>query len=422
VEKLSGTEANRENSFEYEARAVDLVGVPVVFAHVDPSAFKDLGVTITGLIDGSLQYVPTLLVGENGETGTPVTLGAGGGALDIFGTSESDGQAIAEWLEIEVLPPDAPPRRITREVFDRIGVDRRAAGDFDLESLPPVDIIDTPELGRTFLPLEAVWLIGVVGGRVPASYFAQDYSVPDVQADMALLVHGYHATRDVLQVEVAADRGYRWYHDEPNLTATVVVPVEIADDKYRTSASLDILHQGYGLVELDGERPAVHPEVLAGVLAHVAERVGADAGAALAPDSPTPAGSVVQVFEEAAKAGLEIRTFTSEASDLDGLDVSDVARARIAEALAAGYVVIVPERAVDLDGTDQVGWWQVDPSTGKTFDLMENGRGAAPIGENTVIIVGGPAWRAATAWKVLSFVIGIIVGFSTAMAIQMYPR
>jgi len=39
-----------------------------------------------------------------------------------------------------------------------------------------------------------------------------------------------------------------------------------------------------------------------------------------------------------------------------------------------------------------------------------------------VIIVGGPAWRAATAWKVLSFVMGVIIGFSVAMAISMYPN
>ncbi|CAN0428918.1 unnamed protein product, partial [Phaeothamnion confervicola] len=62
---------------------------------------------------------------------------------------------------------------------------------------------------------------------------------------------------------------------------------------------------------------------------------------------------------------------------LPALDVSDTARARIGEALASGYVVIVPERAVTQGDAEAVGWWQIDPATGRTFDLMENGRGGS---------------------------------------------
>jgi hypothetical protein len=160
--------------------------------------------------------------------------------------------------------------------------------------------------------------------------------------------------------------------------------------------------------------------VLAGVLAHVAERVGAETGAQLTPESPPPPGSVGQVFEAAARAGIAIRTLTPQTADLSSLDVSDVAKARIGEALAAGYIVVVPERAVAPGGTTPVGWWQVDPETGRTFDLMENGRGA-DLGEETVILVNGPAWRAIW-FKRAFFVIGVIVGFSVTMAILTYPN
>ncbi len=418
LEKNSSGEAVREESFVHEARAVDLVGVPVVFAHVDPNALKAIGVSILGFIEGTKQYVPSLLAGEAGQTGTPLTLGAGEGALDILGSTESDGEAIAEWLEIEILPPDGPSRTYTREVFDRVGIDRRAAGDFDLASLPPVEMTDVPELGQRFLPLESVWLVGVVGGRVPASYFAQDYAVEDIEADVALLVHGYHSARDWLQVEIAADRGYRWYHDEPNLTAAIVSLVEIAAGEYRISASLDVIHQGYGVVPFAGATPSVQPLVLAGVLAHVAERTGADTAAELAPDAPPPAGSVAQVFEQAAREGLAIQTITPEHLDLANLSISDVAKVRITAAVAAGYVVVVPERAVALDGTAQVGWWQVDPATGRTFDLMETGRGGSPMGEDTVILVGGPAWRAAEAFRL--FALGVTFGIAVAAAIMTY--
>lgn len=421
VEKNVGGTATREDAFVHEVHAADLVGVPVVFAHVDPSALKQAGVAITGLIEGTQQYVPSLLAGKDGTLGTPIVLGtSGGGVSGALGTSAAEDQAIGEWLELTVLAPDGPPQLVTREVFDRVGVDRRAAGTVDLASLPPVELVHDPQLGTVFLPLVAVWLLGVVGGRVPASYFDQDYTIPDVEADMALLVHGYHAARDALQIELAAAQGYRWYHDQPNLTAAILAPVKIAN-QFKLGASLDVIHQGYGVVPLKGVTPSVHPRVLAGVLAHVAERTGAEAGAELTPDDPPPAGSVAQVFEAAARTGVAIRTLTSKTADLSTLAISGVAKARITEALTAGFVVIVPERAVALGGTEQVGWWQVEPATGRTFDLMETGRGQ-DVGEDTVILVNGPAWRAALLWKRLFYIMSFIIGFSVGVALALYPN
>jgi hypothetical protein len=43
------------------------------------------------------------------------------------------------------------------------------------------------------------------------------------------------------------------------------------------------------------------------------------------------------------------------------------------------------------------------------------------LGEETVILVNGPAWRAIW-FKRAFFVIGVIVGFSVTMAILTYPN
>ena len=61
-------------------------------------------------------------------------------------------------------------------------------------------------------------------------------------------------------------------------------------------------------------------------------------------------------------------------ADPTRLDISEAARARIAEALTAGFVV-VPERPVALGEEERVGWWLVDPATGATEDQMDDGRG-----------------------------------------------
>ncbi|MGN6032080.1 MAG: hypothetical protein ACTHQE_10500, partial [Thermomicrobiales bacterium] len=302
VESNVGGEATREDAFVHEARAADLVGVPVVFAHVDPNAVAKLGVSIGGILEGTTQYVPTLLAGEEGEIGTPVTLGGGGGgALDVLGDAGSGGSGpLGEWLEVAVLPPDAPEQVVTREVFDRVGIERRsraasgavgtpaetpsaaaatpasatpgAPAGVDLASLPPIELIDDPRLGKVFLPLEATWLLGVVGGRIPGTYFDQDYAIPDVEADMAVMAHGSFAARDGLQAEIAASYGYRWYHDQPNITAAILAPDTSDPSAIRLEASLDLVAQGYAVVPLAGTTGSVHPQVLAGVLAHVAER------------------------------------------------------------------------------------------------------------------------------------------------------
>lgn len=422
VERNVGGVPERSEAFVHESRAVDVVGVPVVFAHVQANAMTQLGVTINGMVDGSTQYVPTLLAGDEGSVGDAISIGAGGGALDVLGGETEDGGAIGEWLEIEVVPVDGAVRSTTREVFDRIGIEKRAAGGIDLAALPPVELLDDPELGRVFLPLEAVWLFGVIGGRVPGSYFEQDYTISDIEADIALLVHGYHAARDGLQLELAINRGYRWYHDEPNLTAGLAIPVQLKSGEMAISTSLDLVHQSYAIVAVDGAEATVQPRVLAGVLAHVAERMGTEAAGAVTPASPPRSGSTGGVFRAARTEGISIRTLVPGSADVTGLAVSEAAKIRISEALQAGYVVVVPERAVEVDGIEQVGWWQIDPVTGRTFDLMENGRGFSPIGEDTVILAWGPAWRAIWAWRGLSFAIGMVVGFATAMAILTYPN
>jgi hypothetical protein len=91
-----------------------------------------------------------------------------------------------------------------------------------------------------------------------------------------------------------------------------------------------------------------------------------------------PAGSstgVGRVFEEAARQGIATVVLQPGEADPKRLAIGEGARARITEALVAGFVVVVPERSVALGGEQRVGWWLVDPATGATADTMDDGRG-----------------------------------------------
>jgi len=58
---------------------------------------------------------------------------------------------------------------------------------------------------------------------------------------------------------------------------------------------------------------------------------------------------------------------------------SPEAALRIGQALMAGTVVIVPEQPVAIGDVGMTGWWAIDPLTGYTSDMLENGLGYASV-------------------------------------------
>jgi len=55
--------------------------------------------------------------------------------------------------------------------------------------------------------------------------------------------------------------------------------------------------------------------------------------------------------------------------------------------LAAGYALVVPGKPIAGSGADaaaRIGWWRIDPKTGQTIGVMDNGFNAA-MTEDTVV-------------------------------------
>jgi hypothetical protein len=92
----------------------------------------------------------------------------------------------------------------------------------------------------------------------------------------------------------------------------------------------------------------------------------------LAVDPPGP--SVGAVFERAAADGVGLRVLTGALPPDHGYP--PVAAAFLGDALAEGWLAIVPERPVQLGGESRLGWWLVDPLTTETRDQMDDGRGS----------------------------------------------
>jgi len=84
--------------------------------------------------------------------------------------------------------------------------------------------------------------------------------------------------------------------------------------------------------------------------------------------------SVATVMEEAAAQGIDLVYVDGAGLDtLARAAISDQAKARILAAVQAGSVVLVPERMVQVAGRPAIAWWQVDPETGETVGVGEDG-------------------------------------------------
>ncbi len=72
---------------------------------------------------------------------------------------------------------------------------------------------------------------------------------------------------------------------------------------------------------------------------------------------------------------------------LNSFTLSANANARITTALMAGKVVLTPQQEVQINGTPTVGWYEMDPNTGETIGVMEDG-GHQGIVEQILTLVG----------------------------------
>ena len=62
-----------------------------------------------------------------------------------------------------------------------------------------------------------------------------------------------------------------------------------------------------------------------------------------------------------------------------------MASSLIKDAVASGDVVVVPAQPVMVGDRERVGWWKVDPLTGVTTDVMDDGSGQS-VGEYAMIV------------------------------------
>ncbi|MBI3962374.1 MAG: hypothetical protein HY335_06465 [Deinococcus sp.] len=355
----------------FAAPTTDLVGAEILFSH--QSNASDLLAPLFGQL-----FTPVLAVGNQQINGDPIDLTNPEEALFSSTGSETTG----EWLEFIYTYPDGHTETTVREIFDRIGVARRASGEAATAELAAL-----PELDDSPLPLIGLYSVLVAPGDVNAQVLEErllavantvvepSNASEDEATAGKLFVRFLHllnlstllAAANLAQEQPVA-RELRTYQASARINV-VSADIQVAEGTKRIALQLDLRRLGYRTVGPEGG--AGLAQLWRGVMEAALERV------LLEQLFNAPVNSASGTLTLAQAQGTPLQVVT--ASNVAQLGLSETAAARIHQALSAGLVVLTPGGAFS-----PTAWWEVDPASGTAIAVAESGLHQA--GEYVIVL------------------------------------
>nr|MBA2468407.1 hypothetical protein [Chloroflexia bacterium] len=414
-----------------------VIDVPIALSMASANEIAGLGLAINERFTGQTTIYPTIyadgvttdarqpLIFATDATSTQDLLGSG---TPVAGTG--DGETVAVWLVVEITSPDESPVTIERALIDRVPAEDRASGIIVAENIAPIRTVPTGLGDDTLEQFNSLTVIHTDVARIAPAYAFARFRADDIFGALGTLGPALAGFRDILGVREEAAIGYWSYPSAPNITVFHAAPPSAESDGAKASLTADLVYRHRTSLPLMNVAPSttVHPLVLSGVLDAVAEQM------LLAPEtrgeSPETSSyatgpSISGIFGAAVSSGLDIRVLTSTA-DLGEVEADAASQGYMTAALDAGLYVVVPEQPVERDGEPVLGWWIVDPVTGRARDQLHNGmsnvstvlsapRLAAiqPLGEHS-FVTRAIAWFVANSRAFLCVGLGVSFAFGFA--------
>jgi hypothetical protein len=405
----------------WERPVADLVGHPLVYHNNlvglgDPSNLVDL----RAVFGAAPIFVPTfnnemLLDGQafdlNGTVYDPSLAGndvfqltqsvntaleEASGLLDTLGDEESDVETLAgdrvtlsgQWIDYTLIAPDGSERTFRRTILDRIGAANRAAGVVEIAAEQDFPLAAAPLLTHyTILAMPAEYNSSYVAARYLnqlkgqldlLDYLRKQLPLGDEPIAPPIKLISAAAPFD----DVLLNTLFAAY---PPRTATAI--------SYRAAPYLVVLEDAMQLSE-ESATGTLRVDVINNTRRSFAVAEGelradpvanmqAGAWETHAEGSPYAAAlgrrfSTLIAFADAAARDVAVQVIRpDEPTAVAQLDVSPESAQAIGRDLAAGYVVIVPARGAAEE--NHAGWWRVNPRTGETLGLAEDGRGDTAV-------------------------------------------
>lgn len=383
LEEQTGSQTARRLLLSHAVRAADLSGVDLVLIHRPENwagplrSFQEAlarGVATTGRLK------PVLVTGSTTWTGgapffarPPRAAGMEGVSVLLRGEGTRHAASIAtlETVEIDFIGPGGNRETVVREIFDLVGPGRRAAG----KALSEDELKQRSEDQARNLAADVYSFFFLTGGidARHAGATAADTAPPEPRAALRRFGATFAVLSDGLVGRLERPDGtvVRFYPDSPRLLV-----VELAQRAGRQRLALDLRRDHARVTASRPESASVRSAVLArGVVDGVLERALTEwvAASLRAQQAPwTVRVSTSALFARARAEGVPALVLPRDAARLDA-GVPDDARARLRADIDRGYVAIAPQRAVTADGAPRFGWWRVDPRTGTTVAVTDDG-------------------------------------------------
>jgi hypothetical protein len=376
--------------------AVELTGRPLSIGHFVNT--HRLGAIIFSSVTNV--YSPYIAVGDYAHPIAQDELVRGTDYQEVltnfpFGTQVLTGL----FLTIDVSGPGRITESHERPLLDRIGFDVRTNGgmpniDFGPDGQPalaPTDIFTVNvATGITFSGVAASLMKEIAGLQqelidAQASGVALTPAQSDAVRQTAIGVSrlnalNYFALSDQDTPRLADFFQVRAYTAQPRINITSAgLRIDDATDAASLAMRLDLRSNRIRVIARPGQNvEAVRVyQFTRGVRENSIETAVIEQQSISVGDT-RPIVSTANIFAAADAQDIPLMfVSSSNANQLNGLDISDEAKARISQAIDDDLIVLVPTRSVALGGSSTTAWYQIDSETGESIGVTEDGGHAA---------------------------------------------
>jgi hypothetical protein len=377
VEEYNGEQPSSREVLRYTAKSADLSGEDLILVH-SPVDRRN---------QGNAQVQPAFIVKQKRHEGeffwvSEGRLPPGGGLADALGGGDGTVEvpiAASESIELDFIAPGGQKTTETRELFDHVGKSRRAVD----KVLDPAELAEAAASNADKF-VSTIYGLFVSTGAIDAVH-ARNLVAPEPTTDTAhfdagaclrRMNIGFAASSDLLTSRVGMADGMvsRNYFDSPRLQIA-----ELAAAAGKLAIGLD-LRRDSARTLVTGLQPdlAFNVQVWRGVVDGALERYLIEFMSSSA-DGKGTGGSMVStssLFENARAKNTPAVLFVQNGT-MPGSALTADTRARIKESIAAGHVLVAPQQPAVIGGAQRYAWWQIDPRSGETIAVADDGRRAA---------------------------------------------
>ncbi len=380
------TQSQAQIYLDHTFRAVEIAASPVIFSNLVDEQNQG-GLVFANKI---FTYSPYLFFNDQFVYGEPYQE-----LLTNFPLATT--VIIGAWLVFEMEDLDGQVTTYERTLRDRLGYDIRTFGGsptfaLDANSSGVFDEFDVYSLSffPGAVPLSAVEarrasLTDVVSELAADSERMQELAAltaltPEQQVEVNQIRARYQYNLGLFLDSVSltfaelADRAskinqegffVKAYHDDPRL---VIISHEVISDTIQFNVDLRTTSERAIAFPSQGEPATFGFNLFKGINESWLE------GEVLTGLGDASALTSARVMQAASEQGIDFVFIGADNLDLLAtIPLGDEAVARITAAALAGKIINIPVAAPLIDGAPALGWWEIDPNTGETIGVMENG-------------------------------------------------